>query len=127
MGAKSAVHRSNSLQRPSSQHLQKSQSFSSPPSIQKPLFQPGNKMQDAATASGAISQSELQRAKMQLKSSRSFPELLEDGDNSSSGVSSDQDQDSVHIPCDHVTAGQQENNHVTQLTVTSGGAAARRQ
>ena len=110
-GAKS-VHRSNSLQRPSSQHLQKSQSFSSPPSIQKPLFLTPNKMQDAATASGAISQSELQRAKMQLKSSRSYPELLEDGDNSSSGVSSDQDQDSVTM--------QANGDFVTQLTVSNG-------
>ena len=110
-GAK-PVHRSNSLQRPSSQHLQKSQSFSSPPSIQKPLFLTPNKMQDAA-ASGAISQSELQRAKMQLKSSRSYPELLEDGDNSSSGVSSDQDQDSVTMP-------QANGDFVTQLTVSNG-------
>merc|ERR1719222_999024 len=68
-------------------------------------------MQDAAT-SGAISQSELQRAKMQLKSSRSYPELLEDGDNSSSGVSSDQDQDSVTM--------QANGDFVTQLTVSNG-------
>jgi hypothetical protein len=109
-GAKS-VHRSNSLQRPSSHSLHKSQSFSSPPSVQKPLFLTPSKLQDN-TANTGISQSELQRAKMQLKSSRSFPELLEDGDNSSSGVSSDQDQDSVTL--------QPNGEFVTQLTVSNG-------
>ena len=49
---------------------------------------------------------------MQLKSSRSFPELLEDGDNSSSGVSSDQDQDSVNL--------QPNAEFITQLTVSNG-------
>ena len=108
--AAKSVHRSNSLQRPSSHHLQKSQSFSSPPSVQKPLFLTPTKVQES-TSTG-ISQSELQRAKMQLKSSRSFPELLEDGDNSSSGVSSDQDQDSV--------TPQPNGEFVTQLTVSNG-------
>ena len=66
-----------------------------------------------------ISQADLQKAKMHLKSSRSFPELLEDGDNSSSGVSSDQDQDSVVIPCEHVTKETQVSDFVTKLTVSS--------
>ena len=123
---------SSTLPRGTSSTLQKSQSFSadlSPVSGYKAAAKSTPRADTSASSGGMISQADLQKAKLQLKSSRSFPELLEDGDNSSSGVSSDQDQDSVHIPCDHVTAaaGQQENNHVTQLTVTSGGAAARRQ
>ena len=65
-----------------------------------------------------ISQADLQKAKMHLKSSRSFPELLEDGDNSSSGVSSDQDQDTAVIPCEHITQAEN-SDFVTKLTVTS--------
>ena len=77
------------------------------------------------SGSGLISQADLQKAKMQLRSSQSFPELLEDGDNSSSGVSSDQDQDSVHIPCEHTTAGPaaaagDKSEFVTKLTVSNG-------
>ena len=64
-----------------------------------------------------ISQSELQRAKLHLKSSRSFPELLEDGDNSSSGVSSDQDQDSVTLQCEPKEGNKE---FVTQLLVSNG-------
>ena len=120
---------SSTLPRGTSSTLQKSQSFSadlSPVSGYKAAAKSAPRADTSASSGGMISQADLQKAKLQLKSSRSFPELLEDGDNSSSGVSSDQDQDSVHIPCDHVTAAT-ENNHVTQLTVTSGGAAARRQ
>ena len=66
-----------------------------------------------------ISQADLQKAKQHLKSSRSFPELLEDGDNSSSGVSSDQDQDSVVISCEHLTKEKEGSDYVTKLTVSS--------
>lgn len=105
----------NSIQRANSQLIQKSQSFSSD-------INPGSQLQKTnKTAkvdnSGMISQSELQRAKLHLKSSRSFPELLEDGDNSSSGVSSDQDQDSVTLHCEPKEGNKE---FVTQLMVSNG-------
>eukprot|EP00090_Calanus_glacialis_P037365 TRINITY_DN6425_c0_g1_i1.p1 TRINITY_DN6425_c0_g1~~TRINITY_DN6425_c0_g1_i1.p1 ORF type:complete len:1871 (+),score=328.76 TRINITY_DN6425_c0_g1_i1:592-6204(+) len=105
----------NSIQRANSQLIQKSQSFSSD-------INPGSQLQKTNTTakvdnSGMISQSELQRAKLHLKSSRSFPELLEDGDNSSSGVSSDQDQDSVTLHCEPKEGNKE---FVTQLMVSNG-------
>ena len=86
-------------------HLSKSQSFSAEPHSAR-LFLPtaaGGSSTVAAPpptpssggGGGIISPLDIQRARSQLKSSRSFPDMAEDGDNSSSGVSSDQDQDSV--------------------------------
>ena len=119
---KTSTNGSSTLPRGTS--IQKSQSFSadlSPVSGYKLKSLP--KVEANTSNSGAISQADLQKAKMQLKSSRSFPELLEDGDNSSSGVSSDQDQDSVNIPCEHVSGGRAQGDkaeYVTKLTVSNG-------
>jgi hypothetical protein len=77
-------------------HLSKSQSFSAEP--QARMFPPAAASGSTVSGSaggGIISPMDIQRARSQLKSSRSFPDMVEDGDNSSSGVSSDQDQDSV--------------------------------
>ena len=120
--------------------LQKSQSFSADLSPLSGYSSRSNTISRTDAGSGVISQADLQKAKMQLRSSQSFPELLEDGDNSSSGVSSDQDQDSVHIPCEHTTAGPHQlttagphqlqlsqqpagdkSDFVTKLTVSSNG------
>merc|ERR1719317_1381969 len=106
----------NSLQRVNSQLIQKSQSFSSDMNPGGSQLQKPNKTSKPDN-SGMISQSELQRAKLHLKSSRSFPELLEDGDNSSSGVSSDQDQDSVTLQCEPKEGNKE---FVTQLMVSNG-------
>jgi hypothetical protein len=81
-------------------HLSKSQSFSAEPhggAAAAGLFFPPNGAAAAPSSGGGgiISPLDIQRARSQLKSSRSFPDMAEDGDNSSSGVSSDQDQDSV--------------------------------
>jgi len=103
--ATNSIQRANSL-------IQKSQSFSSEINPGSPITNKSAKVDN----SGMISQSELQRAKLQLKSSRSFPELLEDGDNSSSGVSSDQDQDSVTLQCEPKDGKE----FVTQLMVSNG-------
>ena len=106
---------------PRSQSLHKSQSLSSelsPVTGQKlNKFHP--KVETNSGGGGMISQADLQKAKQHLKSSRSFPELLEDGDNSSSGVSSDQDQDSVVISCEHLTKEKEASDYVTKLTVSS--------
>ena len=106
---------SSMLPRGTSSTLQKSQSFSadlSPVSGYKAAVKSASRADTSASSGGMISQADLQKAKLQLKSSRSFPELLEDGDNSSSGVSSDQDQDSVTM--------QANGDFVTQLTVSNG-------
>ncbi|XP_023341633.1 SH3 and multiple ankyrin repeat domains protein 3 [Eurytemora carolleeae] len=52
-----------------------------------------------------INKSDIQKARSQLKSSRSLPDIVDEQDNSSSGVSSDQD---IH----------QDSDFVTQLTVS---------
>ena len=96
--------------------LQKSQSFSAVLSPMSDEASAMNQSQSAAASSQTgISQEDLQKARSLLKSSRSFPELLEDGDNSSSGVSSDQDQDTI-IVCEQVNSKQPD--YVTKLTVS---------
>ena len=95
VGPSPGVTQSSTLPR-SSHSLQKSHSFSADLSPGAQYRNSTNKqLQPRLDTGGIISQADLQKAKLHLKSSRSFPELLEDGDNSSSGVSSDQDQDSV--------------------------------
>ena len=120
VGPTHGVTQSSTLPR-SSHSLQKSQSFSADLSPGAQYRKNTNKpVQPRLETGGMISQAELQRAKLHLKSSRSFPELLEDGDNSSSGVSSDQDQDSVNIPCEHKESEKSDKEFVTQLTVSNG-------
>ena len=120
VGASNGVNSASTLPR-SSHSLQKSQSFSAELSPGAQYRNNNNhKVQHPKLDTvGLISQADLQKAKLHLKSSRSFPELLEDGDNSSSGVSSDQDQDSVNIPCEHKEADT-DKEFVTQLTVSNG-------
>jgi hypothetical protein len=76
-------------------HLSKSQSFSAEPARMFPPAAASGSTVSGSAGGGIISPMDIQRARSQLKSSRSFPDMVEDGDNSSSGVSSDQDQDSV--------------------------------
>ena len=126
VGAVNGLSSASTLPR-SSHSLQKSQSFSvelSPGAQYRNNHNNNNNNhkpppQPKLDTVGLISQADLQKAKLHLKSSRSFPELLEDGDNSSSGVSSDQDQDSVNIPCEHKEADT-DKEFVTQLTVSNG-------
>ena len=119
VGPSPGVTQSSTLPR-SSHSLQKSHSFSAELSPGAQYRNTTNKQPPRLDTGGIISQADLQRAKLHLKSSRSFPELLEDGDNSSSGVSSDQDQDSVNIPCEHKESEQTGKEFVTQLTVSNG-------
>ena len=103
-----------------SRQLHKSQSFSSTLSPMSDAAGVSGHSQ-ASSGQGGISQEDLLQARSLLKSSRSFPELLEDGDNSSSGVSSDQDQDTI-IVAEEVTKNKdyetKNKDYVTKLTVS---------